>query len=85
MGMPCLKIIKDYLLSQNLQQEAHRTKLLKFIDTLQASNQSTCIKPDTEKTKYGYKRRLYEFHDVWYQRHTVQCTLFISCLSTNSC
>jgi hypothetical protein len=31
MEMPCLKIIKDYLLSQNKQQEAQRTQLLKFI------------------------------------------------------
>jgi len=48
MGVPCLKIIKDYLLSQNLQQEAQKTQLLKFIGTLQERNVGTCIKPETE-------------------------------------
>ena len=64
MGMPCLKIIKNYLLSQNLQQEAHRTKLLKFIGTLQERNPSTCIKPDTERQKHECKGGLHEFHDI---------------------
>jgi len=48
MWMPCLKIIKYYLPSQNLQQEVQRTQLLKFIGKLQERNPSTCIKPDTE-------------------------------------
>jgi len=48
MGMPCLKTTKDYLLSQNLQQEVQRTQLHKFIGTLQERNPGTCIKPDTE-------------------------------------
>jgi hypothetical protein len=64
MGMPCLKIIKNYLLSQNLQQEAQRTQLLKFIGTLQERNPGTCIKPDIEWLKHLYKRGLYKFLDV---------------------
>ena len=64
MGMPCLKIIKDYLLSQNLQQEVQRTQLLKFIGTPQERNPSTCIKPEIEWLKHECKRGLYEFHDV---------------------
>jgi len=64
MGMPCLKIIKDYLPSQNLQQETQRIQLLKFIGTLQERNPDTCIKPETEWLKHECKRGLYEFHDV---------------------
>jgi len=63
-GDAFLNMIKDYLLSQNLQQEAHRTKLLKFIGTLQERNPSTCMKPDTERQKRECKRSLHEFHDV---------------------
>jgi len=48
MGMTCIKIIKDYLLSQNVQQEAQRTRLLKFIGTLQERNPDSCIKPERE-------------------------------------
>ena len=75
MGMPCLKIIKKYLLSQNLQQEAQRTQLLKFTGTLQERNPGICIKPDIERPKHLCKRRLYKFLAVLYQRHTVQCTV----------
>ena len=64
MGMPCIKIIKNCLLSQNLQQEAQRTQLLQFIGTLQVRNPGTCIKPETEWLKHECKRGLYEFHDV---------------------
>ena len=76
MEMPCLKVLRDYLLSQNLQQEAQRTQLLKFKGTLQERNQSTCIKPDTERLKHECKRGLYELQDVLYQCHTIQCTFF---------
>ena len=64
MGISCQKIIKNCLLSQNLQQQVQRTQLLKFIGTLQERNPSTCIKPDTEWLKHECKRGLYEFHDV---------------------
>jgi len=64
MGMCYLKIIKDYLLSQNKQQEAQRTQLFKFIGTHQERNPSTFIKPDTEWLKHECKRGLYEFHDI---------------------
>ena len=64
MGMTCIKIIKDYLLSQNVQQEAQRTRLLKFIGTLQERNPDSCIKPEREWLKHECKRALYEFHDV---------------------
>jgi hypothetical protein len=41
-----------------------KNKTAKFIGTLQESNPSTCLKPDTEWLKHECKRGLFEFHDV---------------------